>query len=388
MSRNDLPILSSSHVLIVGGCGFLGHHIVQAFLSHPCCPKVSIACRSPTHNLLPGASYHQLDITSKSALETVFNQLRPTIIINTASPVANANATTCSATIITGTHLSLACAASCPSVKAYIYISSTSIVTGAPFSLLTESEATIISPGSNHHDPYTAAKATADAMVLAANDPLRLRTAVLRPCGIVGEGDAQIIPSLLRAMRQGMPRIQLGDGKSKFDFVYAGNVADACICCMEALIREHQQEEITTTTAATNHGTPSNTKTDAKVSGEAFFITNGEPVEFWAFASLVWRLAGDRTSADKITIIPMWIAFFFAWLAEWVVWIFSAGSKRPEKFNRSQMENCSLDRTFDVTKAKERLKWLPKTRLEDAAQRGVQSVLTRKSEVPKKAKNV
>ena len=119
----------------------------------------------------------------------------------------------------------------------------------------------------------------ADAMVLDANDVSKppsnggVRTAVLRSSGTIGEGDRQVLTALLTAYKRGMARIQLGDGTSKFDFAYAGNVADAVVCCAQALLREEKQEQ------------PRNS--DQRVSGEAFFITNGEPIEFYGFARLV-----------------------------------------------------------------------------------------------------
>ena len=278
-------------------------------------------------------------------------------------------------TTIAGTSTSLSCAARCPSVKHYIYISSSSIVKGAPFSLLTEEAATLIEANS-HHDPYTAAKSTADAMVLAANHPPQLRTAVLRPCGITGEGDTQVIPALLDGLKMGMARIQLGNGASKFDFVYAGNVADACVCCAEAMAREELSEKQNVLPAP------------PKVGGEAFFITNDEPIKFWGFARLVWRLAGDHTPSDKIIVVPMWITFFLASVSEWVVWLLSAGTKRPEKFNRSQMENCSLDRTFSIEKARKRLLWEPRVGLDEAARRGVEWVsMDRKTNLKRAGEN-
>jgi len=244
------------------------------------------------------------------------------------------------------------------------------VIAGVPFTLLTESNATLINP-STHHDPYTAAKATADTMVLVANDPPHLRTAVLRPSGIIGEGDSQVIPALLKGMDQGMARIQLGDGTSDFD-VYAGNVADACVCCAEAMIRE----------AALPFPPRSASE---RICGEAFFITNNSPIKFWGFARLVWRLAGDRTPREKITVVPMWIVFLLARICEWVVWAVSLGTRRPEKFNRSQMANCSLDRTFCVEKARERLGWEPRVTLEEGDRRGVDSVIQERKNLANKS---
>ena len=79
-------------------------------------------------------------------------------------------------------------------------------------------------------------------------------------------------------------------------------------------------------------------------------------------------------------MVPMWLAFFMAWIAEWVVWAVSGGTKRPEKFNKSQMENCSLEMTFDVGKARERLGWDPRVVLEEGARRGVEWAIKDKAE--------
>ena len=80
------------HILVIGGCGFLGHHIVKAFLDHPSHPTISVISRSPTHNFLEGANYYPCDISDQSALDSIFSTLKPTIVVNTASPLANAGA--------------------------------------------------------------------------------------------------------------------------------------------------------------------------------------------------------------------------------------------------------------------------------------------------------
>ncbi|KAG9229663.1 hypothetical protein BJ875DRAFT_386886 [Amylocarpus encephaloides] len=69
------------------------------------------------------------------------------------------------------------------------------------------------------------------------------------------------------------------------------------------MVREQHEDK----KVATEAGDPSK-----KVAGEAFLITNGEPIEFWGFASLVWRFKGYSTPLGNITIVPMWLAFFIA----------------------------------------------------------------------------
>jgi sterol-4alpha-carboxylate 3-dehydrogenase (decarboxylating) len=263
-------------------------------------------------------------------------------------------------TTIEGTKLSLDLATEISSIKGYIYISSGSVASGMPFSLLTES-ATKLIDAETHPDSYAAAKATADTMVLAANQLSRLHTAVLRPSGIIGERDSQVIPGLIKGMQQGMPRFQFGDGSNKFDFTYAGNIADATVNGAEALIKEYKSS--------------SATAMDRRVSGEAFWITNGEPTEFWSIARLVWSLAGDRTPCEKVIIVPMWLIFLIAGVAEWIMWLLSAGKKRPQKFNRNQIQNFCLERTFDITKARQRLGYEPKVSLTEGIRRGVEWTL-------------
>lgn len=135
--------------------------------------------------------------------------------------------------------------------------------------------------------------------------------------------------------------------------------------CAEAMVRKDAS------VAAAEEQPPRQTsRGKTKVAGEAFFITNGEPTEFWGFGRLVWRLAGDRAPRLRNHRGAMWVAFFMEWVAEWVIWVVSGGMKRPEKFNKSQMGNCSLDKTFDTGKAKERLGWEPKVGLEEGGWKG------------------
>lgn len=125
-------------------------------------------------------------------------------------------------------------------------------------------------------------------MVFTANNVPSLRTAVFRSSGIIDERDTQVIQSLLKALDQGVAHIQLGREKNQFNFVYARNVIDACVACAEAMVKRDEALKSGVETL----------KQDI-IGGQAFFITNGEPMEFWDFARLVWRLVGDKTPLEK-----------------------------------------------------------------------------------------
>ena len=108
-------LIDSGTVLVVGGCGFLGWHIVNQLLNFPSetdpsaalpmpkgdprfeCPslrgryptykaKVSVVDLRTTSNRLPGAEYYDGDITSVESMLSVFRAVKPDVVIHTASP--------------------------------------------------------------------------------------------------------------------------------------------------------------------------------------------------------------------------------------------------------------------------------------------------------------
>ena len=91
---------------------------------------------------------------------------------------------------------------------------------------------------------YCASKADAEQAVLRADGaPLnggrspgaRLRTIVLRPCAIWGEGDPFHIGNFLKLARFG-PVFRLGRDQRPYQFVYVGNIAHAFVLAARALL--------------------------------------------------------------------------------------------------------------------------------------------------------
>jgi len=349
-------------VLVVGGCGFLGHHIVRALLDSRACSAVAVISRNPSQNLIPQVAYYACDITKHSALLSLLATIQPKIIITTASPLSNARTSHDSVTVA-GTQNLLTCAKSTASVRHFIYCSSSTVVPIKPFSLIREDEATLVPPTSRH-DLYAAAKSCADALVLASNVSTAtngskpLRTAVLRPCGIIGEGDVQVLPSIIDLYWKGQSRFQLGSNTSKFDMVYVSNVADAHVQLAFAMVREAENPAL--------DGPP--------IAGEAFFITNGQPMLFWDVMRLVWRAAGDETRIEDVWIVPLWLAYTIAFVAEWVVWLITLGTRMPS-INKRAVDHCSIEMTFSIDKAKKRLGYSPRVSLNEGIRRGVESIL-------------
>ncbi|KAI0097661.1 hypothetical protein GGR51DRAFT_566381 [Nemania sp. FL0031] len=77
-------------VMVVGGTGFLGHHVVDLILQHY--PKSTIAVADPSadRNRQPstdGVRCFQIDITQASGVAALFDKVRPDVVIHTASPL-------------------------------------------------------------------------------------------------------------------------------------------------------------------------------------------------------------------------------------------------------------------------------------------------------------
>ena len=193
--------MAEGAVLVIGGCGFVGFHVVEALLGEKTWPSVHVMSRNPARNQLAGAFYHVGDMTSTDKVRTLLDEIRPSVIIHTASPVALGNAEDWQywyRTNVGGTKNVLDCAAASTYVKAFVYTSSVSVIDKATFDYVDENApmATITSKLSY----YSKSKALADQYVLDSNNKTGLRTTCLRITSVYGPRDNQMIPSAIQAL--------------------------------------------------------------------------------------------------------------------------------------------------------------------------------------------
>ena len=191
------PLSSSSSdnlgsVLVIGGCGFVGFHIVRHLLISSSCESVSVVSRNPTANRLPGVNYRAGDITDISSVRSVVLQTCPSVIIHAACP--NATSATAKAfhqVTVQGTQNLLQVALEAPAVKAFIFTSSATMAAGPEHIDLDED--TLLADSDPNSHPYAKTKAQADKLVLKANRPISekdnsgLLTACIRLPIVYGE---------------------------------------------------------------------------------------------------------------------------------------------------------------------------------------------------------
>ena len=359
----EKPSKSLGSVLVTGGCGFLGHHIVSQLLeskSNNNARRVSVLDLRTDRNRLPSVSYYDGDITSEAIVGRILEEVKPDVIIHTASPVPFDDSNNSDALYrkvnIDGTRNLLDLAAKSGCVKAFVYTSSASVVHDTLSDLINADERWPVLRAPQQREYYSETKGIAEELVLAANRQRGdMLTVAIRPAGIFGEGDVQITMNMLRAYRKGQTKFQLGKNENLFDFTYVGNVAHAHILAAVALLD--------------TYGRSTRPVEGEKVDGEVFLITNGSPVYFWDFARMIWKAAGDETQPSQVWIIERTFGLALASVFEWVWW--AAGGWTPNLTRKAVNYSC-MTRYYNIDKARRLLGYKPLFELEDSIIRTVQ----------------
>ena len=191
-------------------------------------------------------------------------------------------------------------------------------------------------------------------MLEANRKPENFLTCAIRPAGIFGEGDVQLLPKIVGACRKGQSKFQVGPNTNMFDFTYVENVAHGHVLGVLALLQTHK----VLPTVPLDH---------ERVDGEAFFITNGEPVYFWDFARAVWHEAGDRLPLSSVWHLSADVAWTIGAILENLFWVLG---KKPN-LTRAQVKYSSMSKYHSIAKAKQRLGYEPLVGLEEGIKRGV-----------------
>ncbi|GMP86911.1 hypothetical protein CsSME_00039506 [Camellia sinensis var. sinensis] len=233
-------------------------------------------------------------------------------------------------------------------VKRLIYTSSPSVVFDGVHGIINGDES--LPYPAKHNDTYSATKAEGEALVIKSNGSNGLLTCCIRPSSIFGPGDKLLVPSLVSAARAGKSKFLIGNGKNMYDFTYVENVAHAHICAERALASEVTVAE--------------------RAAGEAYFVTNMEPIKFWEFVSLVLDGLGYERPRIKI---PVFVIMPIARLVEWTYKLLAPYGMKVPQFTPSRVRLLSCSRTFNCSKANDRLGYTPIVPFQDGLRRTIES---------------
>lgn len=209
------------------------------------------------------------------------------------------------------------------SVSKLVYTSSPSVIfNGTDMQGVDESV-----PYSNKfYAHYPKTKAIAEQYVIkAARDGLM--TIVLRPHLIWGPRDSHLVPRIIaRAKRL----VRVGDGKNFVDTIYIDNAADAHILAADRLEENH------------------------KLSGNVYFISQGEPVPLWDMVNDILNAAGLAPVKRSISRRTAWV---IGAMLEACYKLFNlSGEPRMTRFLAEELATAHW---FDISAAKKDLGYIP-----------------------------
>jgi UDP-glucose 4-epimerase len=224
-------------VLVTGGAGFIGSHIVDGLLeAGHTVDVVDDLSTGKQSNVDARARFHLADIRDADALAEIFDRVQPEAISHQAAranvresmekPVLYADVN------VLGS-LNLLEQARRTGVKKFIYASTGGAVYGEPqFLPVTEDHPL------NPLDPYGASKHHVEHYLSLYHENFKLSYTILRYPNVYGPrqdpfGEAGVVAIFCRMMLRGEQPTINGSGKQERDFVYVGDIARANLLALE-----------------------------------------------------------------------------------------------------------------------------------------------------------
>lgn len=176
---------------------------------------------------------------------------------------------------------------------------------------------------------YPSTKARAEQAVRDASGG-GFETVVVRPRFVWGAGDTSVLPSLVEAVRRGR-FAWIGGGRHRTSTTHVDNAVEGLVLGAE-------------------RGRP----------GEAYFVTDGDPVVFRDFVNRLLATQGVDAPDKQV---PAWVVRPLAAVAETAWRALPLGGAPP--ITRFSVWVASLDCTIDISKARAELRYAPVTSIDD-----------------------
>uniref|UniRef100_A0A1A8HW43 Sterol-4-alpha-carboxylate 3-dehydrogenase, decarboxylating n=1 Tax=Nothobranchius kuhntae TaxID=321403 RepID=A0A1A8HW43_NOTKU len=330
---------NSKRCVVIGGSGFLGRHLVERLLDRGY--SVSVFDIRQSYEL-PGVTFLQGDLCDKQALLTALKNV--SLVFHCASPAPSSDDRTLFERVnVQGTKTAIeACIEA--GVQKMVLTSSASVVyDGTDIKNGREDLQYATKP----IDYYTQTKIQQEKLVLEACDKHKgFLTVAIRPHGIFGPRDPQLVPILVDTARRGKMKFIIGDGSNVVDFTYVDNVVHGHILAAERL------------------------RPDSPICGKAYHITNDEPVRFWDFMSEL--LVGLGYDAPRLHL-PYILVYGLALLLWLLTWILSPVFSIKTTFTPMRVALAGTHHYYSCERAKEHLGYKPVVSLKEGIARTLES---------------
>ena len=170
---------------------------------------------------------------------------------------------------------------------------------------------------------YPQTKALAEQAVLESNSVGKVASCALRPHLIWGLGDPHLFPRVVERTLQGRLRC-VGDGKNLIDVVHVSNAAHAHVLALKRLLDKDQE-----------------------LTGQALFITDGQPVACWEWISKILEAAEVAVPKKKISFSA---AYTIGACLEGIYWMLGRSQEPP--MTRFVAAQLAQDHYFSLDKAR------------------------------------
>ncbi|XP_003461426.2 sterol-4-alpha-carboxylate 3-dehydrogenase, decarboxylating [Cavia porcellus] len=324
---------------VIGGSGFLGQHLVRQLLARGYSVNVFDIREgfndARVHFFLGDLCSQQDLFPALEGVSTVFHCASPSPSSNNKELFYKVN--------LSGTRNVIETCKKAGVQKLILTSSASVVFEGVDIKNGTEDLPYAVKP----IDYYTETKILQEKTVLDANDPERnFFTTAIRPHGIFGPGDPNLVPVLVEAAKKGKMKFMIGNGQNLVDFTFVENVAHGHILAAEHLSR------------------------DAPLCGKAFHITNDEPIPFWTFLSRI--LSGLNYEPPKYHI-PYWVAYYLALLVSLLVTLVSPIIQIQPTFTPMRVALAGTFHYYSCEKAKKLMGYRPLVSMDEAVEKTVGS---------------
>ncbi|MCG8537874.1 MAG: NAD-dependent epimerase/dehydratase family protein [Pseudomonadales bacterium] len=186
--------------------------------------------------------------------------------------------------------------------------------------------------------PYADSKIQAEKDILAFSGTTVTQACAIRPHVVFGAGDNRFLPAILEKAQEGKLKRAIGNRDKLSDFTYVSNLVDAVVMAEDSLLE------------------------GAPVCGQAYFVTNGEPMEFFDFVEKIIVQLGYPPIVGKV---PYWLAYGVAALAESIDTLKGGTLNAENGLTRFSVRYMVTHHYYSIEKAYRDFGWKPKVNLEE-----------------------
>lgn len=326
--------MEKRNILVTGGCGFIGSNLVNGFVVAGHKVKVLDFGGKPFRD---DVEFLNVNICDKQAVIDACEGA-DTIVHNASLVHTKHNKESVIWEVNHQGTLNVMEACRVHSIPRLVYISSASAVyegediangdESLPYSTISQA-------------PYADSKIQAEKDVLAFSGNGITQCCAIRPHVVFGAGDNRFMPAILQKAREGKLKRAIGNRDKLSDFTYVSNLVDAVVMAEDKLVA----------------GSP--------VCGQAYFITNGEPMAFFDFVEKVLVALGYPPITGKV---PYWLAYSVAAIAEGIDTLKGGTLNAENGLTRFSVRYMVTHHYFSIDKARRDFGWQPKVSLDEGIQ--------------------